>query len=179
MGLCCCVSAFFNCSRWGSSLAEVRRLPIAVASLAVHTVSMCGDFSRCSSWAQYLWLMGSKAQAQWLWCMSLVALWHVVSSWSRDGTSVPYIGRQILNNWITRETFHDTFDLGPDLWQQRWQQQQKWPQWLQPQERGGSCVCCKGPAVEACLPISPQDLFLWHLHKYWLCSECLKRNKYS
>ena len=32
----------------------------------------------------------------------LVALWHVGSSWTRDLTSVPCIGRWILNHWITR-----------------------------------------------------------------------------
>ena len=32
-------------------------------------------FSSCGTWAQELWLPGSKAQAQQLWHMSLVALW--------------------------------------------------------------------------------------------------------
>ena len=46
---------------------------------------------------------GSEAQAQWLRCTGLVALWHVESSWTRDPTHVPCIGRQILNPWATRE----------------------------------------------------------------------------
>lgn len=29
--------------------------------------------------------------------------WHVTSSGTRDQTRVPYIGRQILNRWTTRE----------------------------------------------------------------------------
>ena len=33
---------------------------------------------------------------------SLADLWHVGSSWSRDRTHVPCIGRQILNHWTTR-----------------------------------------------------------------------------
>ena len=35
--------------------------------------------------------------------MNLVALWHVGSSWTRDRTYVPSLGRQILNRWTTRE----------------------------------------------------------------------------
>ena len=38
-----------------------------------------------------------------VWCMDLVALWHVGSSWIRYRTHVPCIGRQILNHWTTRK----------------------------------------------------------------------------
>ena len=38
-----------------------------------------------------------------MWCMGLVALWHVVSSHTRDSTCVPFIGRWILNQWTIRE----------------------------------------------------------------------------
>ena len=38
-----------------------------------------------------------------MWCMGLVAPWHVGSSQTRDHTHVPCIGRQILNHWTTRE----------------------------------------------------------------------------
>ena len=41
--------------------------------------------------------------AQQLWWTGLVASWHVGSSWTRDHTDVPYIGRQIINHWTTRE----------------------------------------------------------------------------
>ena len=43
--------------------------------------------------------MGSRAQAQQLWCTGLVAPWPVGSSWSRAQTRVPCIGRQILNHY--------------------------------------------------------------------------------
>ena len=33
----------------------------------------------------------------------LVAPWHVESSWTRDQTCIPHIGRQILNHWTTSE----------------------------------------------------------------------------
>ena len=49
------------------------------------------DLSSCGTWAQYLWHMG------------FIALQHVGSSWIRDGTSVPCIGRQILYHGTTRE----------------------------------------------------------------------------
>ena len=67
------------------------------------TGSRCADFSSCGTWAQQLWLMGSRAQAQQLWCMGLVALWHVGSSRTRAQTCVSCLGRQILNHCTTRE----------------------------------------------------------------------------
>ena len=47
--------------------------------------------------------MGSRAQAQWLWCTGLVAPRHVGSSWTRARTRVPCIGRWILNHGATRQ----------------------------------------------------------------------------
>ena len=55
-------------------------------------------FSSFGTWAQQLWLAGSRAQAQQLWCTGLVVPWHVVSSWTRARTCVPCTGRQILNH---------------------------------------------------------------------------------
>ena len=60
-------------------------------------------FSSCGTWAQQLWLAGSRAQAQQLWCTGLVAPWHVGSSRTRARTRVPCIGRRILNHCTTRE----------------------------------------------------------------------------
>ena len=60
-------------------------------------------FSSCGTWAQYLWLVGSRAQAQQLWRMGLVAPWHLGSSRTRARTCVPCIGRRILNHCATRE----------------------------------------------------------------------------
>ena len=58
--------------------------------------SYCGGFSCCRALALCTW-------ASELWCMDLVALWHAGSSWTRDQTRVLCFGRQILNNWTTRE----------------------------------------------------------------------------
>ena len=69
-------------------------------------------FSRCSEWGCSLLVVpghlllrsvDSRAQAQWLWHTGLVALCHVASSWTRDQTHVPCVGRWILNQWTTRE----------------------------------------------------------------------------
>ena len=68
-------------------------------------------FSSCGSRAsvlvarrlQYLWLAGSRAQAQQLWRTSLVAPRHVGSSRTRPRTRVPCIGRRVLNHCATRE----------------------------------------------------------------------------
>ena len=65
--------------------------------------SRCTGFSSCGTWAQQLWLAGSRAQAQQLWCTGLVTLQHVGSSRTRARTRVPCIGRRILNHCATRE----------------------------------------------------------------------------
>ena len=51
-----------------------------------------------SHWLQHLQLLGSRAQAQQLRCMGLVAPWHVGSSQIRDQSCVSFIGRQILSH---------------------------------------------------------------------------------
>ena len=60
-------------------------------------------FSSCGTRAQQLWLTGSRAQAQQSWHMGLLVLGHVGSSWTRNRTHVPCIGRQILNHCANRE----------------------------------------------------------------------------
>ena len=60
----------------GSSLVAVRGLLIVVASLVA-------EHGLQGVWAQYLWHTG------------LVALRHVESSWTRDQTRVPCVGRRI------------------------------------------------------------------------------------
>ena len=60
------------------------------------------DESECES----VTLHNSKStsrEVQKLWCMGLVAPWHVESSQTRDWTCVPCIGRWILIHCTTRE----------------------------------------------------------------------------
>ena len=63
-------------------------------------------FSSCGTWAQQLRLTGSRAQAQQLWHMGLVAPGHVGSSGTRARTRLPCIGRRILNHCATREVLY-------------------------------------------------------------------------
>ena len=56
----------------------------------------CVDFNGFGTWAQELWFPGSRAQAQQLQHLGLIAPWLVGSSWIRDRTYVSCIGRQIL-----------------------------------------------------------------------------------
>ena len=96
LGLCCCAQAFSSCSEWGLLFIAVRGFLIAVASpVEEHGLQAHG--------LQQLWLAGSRAQAQQLWCMGLVAPQHVGSSQARDRTHVSCIGRGILNLCTTRE----------------------------------------------------------------------------
>ena len=83
LGLHCCAQAFSSCD-------EQRLLFVAVHGLQARRL-------------QQLWLLSSRAQAQQLWHMGLVALRHVGSSRARARTRVPCIGRQILNHCTTRE----------------------------------------------------------------------------
>ena len=69
----------------GCSLGVVCGLLIAVASLvAEHRL-----------WAVWTSVAAARAFVQYLQCTGLVALWHAGSSWTRDQTYDPCIGRQI------------------------------------------------------------------------------------
>ena len=69
-----------------------------LSSYGVHT-SRCSNFSCCRAQDLGAW-------AQQFWCMGLDALQRVESSWTRDQTPVPCIGRWILYHWTTREVLH-------------------------------------------------------------------------
>ena len=66
--------------------------------LVQSTSSRHTGFSRGSKWVQYLWLSDSKVMGQQLQRLGLVALWpgQVESSWTRDQSHIPCIGRWIL-----------------------------------------------------------------------------------
>ena len=85
------VQAFSSCSKWGLLLMAVLWLLVAMASLvaeqqglqALGAAVVAAQARRCSA--------------------GLVALQHVESSWTRDRTCVPCIGRQVLIPRVTRE----------------------------------------------------------------------------
>ena len=103
LGLRCCARAFSSCGERGLLFVVVLGLLIAVASLVAEHGLQVHGFSSCGSWAQQLWLAGSRVQAQQLWRTGLVAPRHVGSSRTRVQTLVPCIGRRILNHCATRE----------------------------------------------------------------------------
>ena len=86
LALCCCVHAFSSCS-------ELRLL-----SSCCVWASHCSGFSYCGACA-----LGHRFSSCGPWAY---ALKHVGPSWTRDGTCVPCIGRQILNHWTTMEVWH-------------------------------------------------------------------------
>ena len=99
LGLHCCSPAFSSCSKQ-------RQLFVAMFGLLIVGASVFGEhpwalghtgFSSCGTWAQYMWLPGSREEAQQLWRTGLVVPWHVESSWTRDWTHVPNTGKRILN----------------------------------------------------------------------------------
>ena len=77
----------------GSSLVVVCRILTVVASEPPQSMDS----------VVVLQLLGYRAQAQQLWLMSLVTLWHVGSSQTRDRTRVSCTGRKILYHWAIRE----------------------------------------------------------------------------
>ena len=78
LGLCCCA---------GLALVVVSGSFSLVALQASYRGGLCccrawalghAGFSHCGTWAQWSCLLGSRAQAEYLWCTGLVALWHLL-----------------------------------------------------------------------------------------------------
>ena len=63
----------------------------------------CGAQARGSPAAAVVACTGSGVQAPWLGRVSLIAPWHVESSWTRDQPCVSWVGSRIFNHWTTRE----------------------------------------------------------------------------
>ena len=66
LGLQCCMGLSLAAEGGGYS-------PVVVCGLLVVAAFLAASFSSCSTWAWYLWLPGSRAQAQWSWHIGLVA----------------------------------------------------------------------------------------------------------
>ena len=109
LGLCCCAGFSLVAASGGYSLTAVCTVPIAAASCCGAQARGCADFSGCGTRAQQLWFLGSRARAQQLRHMGLVALQHVGSFQIRDRTHVSCIGRRILYHGATREAQRLTY----------------------------------------------------------------------
>ena len=104
VGLCYCPQAFSSCSEQGLLCLRctgfsLQWLLFGAQALGAWTsiVVVMSELSSCRSQA-----LGMQAQKSW--CMGLVVLQHVGSSWTRNQTSgVPCITGWILNPWTTRE----------------------------------------------------------------------------
>ena len=101
-GLCYRLWAFSSCEEQGWWLG-VATLPCSA------WVSHCSGFSCYGAWPLGSW-------AQHLWHMGLVAPRHVESSWTRDRSCVPSLGRRILNHWTTREVLKFYFQDPMSHW---------------------------------------------------------------
>ena len=103
LGLRCYVRASYGCGEQGTTLG--------CSAWASHWCGLsCGAqalYTGFSSWPLGLSSCGSLAQ--WLWSMGLTVPLRVVSSWIRDQTCVPCVGRWILYLWTTREVLADVF----------------------------------------------------------------------
>ena len=84
---------FSACGKQGLLSSYANGLPIAVASVPEHRLS-----GSCSAWAQTFQLLGSRAQARWLWHTQ-----HVGSSWTGDWTLLSCISTWILHHWAPWE----------------------------------------------------------------------------
>ena len=82
---------FSSCGKWGLLFVAVWGLLDAVASLVTeHRLE--------GTWTSVVAVHGLRSTGSINKLTSLVALWHVGSSWTRDQTGVSCIGRQILYN---------------------------------------------------------------------------------
>ena len=105
VGLCYCSQAFSSCSEQG--LLCLRCTGFSLQWLLLFGAQALGAWTSIVVVMSELSSCGSQAlgmQAQKSWCMGLVVLWHVGSSWTRNQTGgVPCITGWILNPWTTRE----------------------------------------------------------------------------
>ena len=98
MDLCCCVGFSLVAASWDYSRSGLRAFRCCGFSYCGAWALGHSGFSSCDVWAQDLWPPGSGAQAQSLWHIGLIALWHVGSSWIRNQTRVYCTDRQILSH---------------------------------------------------------------------------------
>ena len=78
---------------------------VFIAAHGLFLVVKAGATLLWSAWASHWGAQALGAQAQQFLHTSFVVPLHVGSSWTRDQTCVPFIGRQILNHWTTTLSF--------------------------------------------------------------------------
>ena len=96
LGLGCCEGFSLVVESRCYSLSSCMGFSVQWLILWQSTGSRHTGISRCSTWAQELQLLGSRAQAQKLWGRGLAALQHVGSSPIRDRTCSPALAESSL-----------------------------------------------------------------------------------
>ena len=86
LGLCCYV---------GSSV-------VALCSFSMWCLSSCGAWA-LGTWASVVTTHRLSSCGSQVWCMVLIALWHVGSSQLRDRTCIFCIGKQVHCHWAPTE----------------------------------------------------------------------------
>ena len=96
-----------SCGERGPFVVVHRLLTVAASPAAEHGLQAHGPqylwLAGSRAQAQQLWPTGSRAQAQQLWCTGPAAPRHAESSRTRAQTPVPCTGRQTPNHRTTRE----------------------------------------------------------------------------
>ena len=110
LGLGCCAEAFSRCGGSRLLFIMVQRLLLCRAQTLGPGAHLCGTqalglggFVKHREWAQQVWLSSSRAVAQQLWRMGLIAPQQTESSCIRDRTRVPCISKWILTHCTTRK----------------------------------------------------------------------------
>ena len=101
LGVCCCRGSLrceqgplSSCREWAPHCSDCSRCRAQVLGRS--------GFSSCGTWGSVLVAPGSRAPAQQLWRMGLVAPRYVGSSWIRDRICVSRITGD-CSHWATRE----------------------------------------------------------------------------
>ena len=103
LGLYCWAWSFSSCCEWGLLFVAVHGFLTAVASLVVEHRLLGAQASAVAATGLVTGAQRLLAVAQEVQSTGSVALQHVGSSWTRDWTHVPCIGRQILIHCTPRE----------------------------------------------------------------------------
>ena len=98
-----CAGSLLLCTGFSLVMERGGDFSLRCAGFSLHRLLLLLSMGPRVCRLQYPQLVGSRAQAQYLCCMGLVALGHVRSSWNRDGTRVPCTGRRTLIHYTTRE----------------------------------------------------------------------------
>ena len=103
-------------------IISAQGLCLVAVSRGYYSLLLCPGFSL--QWLLLLWSTDARARGfrscsawapRW-WCMCVVALWNVESSWTKGRNRVLCIGRLLLNHWTTREVLFKIMSFSRKLY---------------------------------------------------------------